>query len=612
VKSSVPRPAALICVWTVVAAVSCGGEDSSPSGAPAAQAAAGATPGTRLWFDGGFATVSENDVRALTRDAYRVLTSDGPDELWIPTGPTSPRALFVTASDGRGPAVVGMGTGRGWRIALAEAIAGVRKSKSLSSVRWVRVDVVSRVEPLQVLSDGSAEVDREREGIALSAASKIAFLSEELLSNGIIDSDSRLRLERVSSYHHEHGGRVDGKVKDRIRGSWRFETKSGIFDGKRFEPVVGGHAPRPDKLDPAHLRGVAADAARYLAQAVRDDGMFVYSYRARTGGVGKSYNILRHAGTVYSMYELAAYTKDPLLLAAARRALDRLLTFVKPWAERSDRDVLVFSGEIKLGGVALAVLALTEQIRTAPQNPGDRNSRPESPLLDVARRLCRYLKASQRQNGSFVHIRSWPGRAETEFRSEYYTGEAVFALTRMHDIDPNGGWLGVARRAAHHIVRTRQRTRTQDLPHDHWLLYGIDALDRKRADPVLMHHALRIATAIRNAQVSSERADWHGAFSTPPRSTPTSVRIEGLMAAYRLAKRRGLDTDALKCLHAAREATKFLLQCCVTPGRAIFFAEPARTLGGFTRALVNDEIRIDYCQHAVSALLALSSALEDA
>ncbi len=124
--------------------------------------------------------------------------------------------------------------------------------------------------------------------------------------------------------------------------------------------------------------------------------------------------------------------------------------------------------------------------------------------------------------------------------------------------------------------------------------------------------------------------DWAGGFYLPPRSAPTSTRMEGLIAITDLLaalplrgvfaasadpSRVGLlaesphstTTTALTDVEDTLcSAADYLLGTQFRPGSALFLAEPERVLGAFRRSLTNFQLRIDTSQHAISALLGLA------
>lgn len=116
---------------------------------------------------------------------------------------------------------------------------------------------------------------------------------------------------------------------------------------------------------------------------------------------------------------------------------------------------------------------------------------------------------------------------------------------------------------------------------------------------------MRISLAIVEHQIKkAPNPDWIGGYYESPRTTPTSIRIEGLCAAYELAR----ITENNKMMDAisdcVRNAIKFMLQTQYTADTALYLKKPRKVLGGFRQSLTTFETRIDYVQHAISALLA--------
>ncbi|MEM9494122.1 MAG: hypothetical protein AAGC55_33560, partial [Myxococcota bacterium] len=234
--------------------------------------------------------------------------------------------------------------------------------------------------------------------------------------------------------------------------------------------------------------------------------------------------------------------------------------------------------------------------------------------IPVAQRLGRYIIHSQRADGSFLHQRNHPSGSPRDFISQYYPGEALLALTALHSADGDAAWLDVAEAGARYLIRVRDRgIATADLVHDHWLLYALDRLYRQRPDPLYLDHAMRIAQAIIGKQrTEADYPDHVGSYSTSPRSTPVATRNEGLLAAHALARDFGRPDMAAAILKAVILGTGVQLATLIDPARAMHLPDPQRALGGFTRSFVNYEVRIDYVQHNLSALLVLADLLDAA
>ena len=81
-----------------------------------------------------------------------------------------------------------------------------------------------------------------------------------------------------------------------------------------------------------------------------------------------------------------------------------------------------------------------------------------------------------------------------------------------------------------------------------------------------------------------------------------SYGMEGLVGAYRLAEFAGDDLEPL--LEAMMLSAGFQMRCQFNQYNSIYLPNPRKAMGGFARSIDNFEIRIDYVQHALSAMIA--------
>jgi hypothetical protein len=265
---------------------------------------------------------------------------------------------------------------------------------------------------------------------------------------------------------------------------------------------------------------------------------------------------------------------------------------------------LIEEERAKLGGNGLAVLALTYYMRAT----GDQA------LLEDAQSLARWMVSLQAESGEFTtHIMEYATGRDTGSVSEYYPGEAIYALANLYLLDGNAEWLRAAQDGARWLANDRIAGKPPgEITHDHWLLLGLDVIQHISPDPVYYEASMTIADAIIRSQNSDpEFPDWYGSFYKPPRSTPAATRTEGLMAAYRVARDYGTPEEADRILQAAKNSISFQLGTQFYPEKAMYLPDPQRVLGGFHRDLTNFEIRNDYVQHNISGILALLRALTD-
>jgi hypothetical protein len=345
-------------------------------------------------------------------------------------------------------------------------------------------------------------------------------------------------------------------------------------------------------------------AGEYLKNAVKDDGSFVYEYFPPTNRENSQYNMLRHAGTIYAMVEIYELTKDKSLLEKIQKAIPFLLRNLKN-VQIKDHAVLVAidNGNIKLGANALAILALTKYMDVVKTRE----------YLDTVQKLARWIQATQSPEGRFlIHKQDFSTKNISNFVSDYYPGEAIYALTLLYKIDKNKEWLDTAENAARYLIDVRDGGKSMvQLSHDHWLLYGLNELYRVRRHKIYYDHTLKIASAILNAQHKDSAQDGAGSFYTTARSTPTATRMEGLCAVYQLVRDFGTKKELDSLLDGICLGIKFQLKTQVTKEMAKNRKWPVRAVGGFLESLDMPSIRIDYVQHNVSSLLGAYRILKE-
>lgn len=344
-------------------------------------------------------------------------------------------------------------------------------------------------------------------------------------------------------------------------------------------------------------------AADFLTASVTPSGKMTYRQYADERSLPDKYNLLRHAGALYALGAVGdPAAHGPALLRAARwlhaccvQPVPGFEAIAAPWwpPVRGDARCL----EAKLGGAGLALIALLEANRLAPD---------AIPAPDL-QRLARFLVYMQRPDGSFFSkYRPCDGGRDGRWTSLYYPGEAALALVRYARVDRDPLWHEAAVAALDYLARTRAGQ--HDVPADHWALLAtaalfesdtpLDAARRTR----LLDHVAQVAQAIADApRVLAADDPAHGSFGRGGRIAPTATRLEALLAARRLLLRETPSAPVLARLDPIMtQGVAFLL-------RAQRSAPPAR--GAWPRAIRpatrrSGELRIDYTQHALSVLLA--------
>ncbi len=553
------------------------------------------------------AKLAPGQATSILRTARQLLEGQDVDRFEESERPGE-HSVVLSLSRRQQTALVAPANGDSLHEALSEAAADLAQRATPEEIRWgrLKVDLVQQIRPGQAFgADGLATIDRSREGLWLPE-DDLLLLPEELLSRRLVSSSGTLARNRLRRYLAEGGrsGAMLGDQSGREGSTYHpvdFESFMEGNDGLALRLYRGNN--RSPDISPDALLAASVAGGDYLLRHLKEDGWFNYIYEPKKDSYTDDYNLLRHAGTCYSLVQLFGATADQRYLQAARKGLETLLETTsppKPDHRSANFEAIVSPGkEAKLGGAALALLALVEY----GQASGD------STFADRTQPLARFLRFQQGDDGRF-ESKYFYGRPDAKpFESIYYPGEAILALTRLYRVDPRQEWLTTARRGADWLINVRDAGKeTADLPHDHWLLMGLNELHQLTGESLYLAHATRIAQAIVEAQrIRSPQIDWVGSFYDPPRSTPTATRAEGLVAMVALASRA--DADIQPLLAALMRMAAFQLRTQLTPESALYLPRPDLALGGFRRSLTNWQVRIDYVQHNLSALLGLRQIL---
>lgn len=569
--------------------------------------------------------LTRGDRSALVRLARHLLDGGPPPETTQPTA-GSPTTVLVSLPRARQTALVVRGQGQTPIDAVTAALTELRPraTDQEKTDGRLKLDILLTLGNAKPFDRQPLRLERSLQGLWLPDID-VLLLPEELESRRLVDSDGDLRLSRLASYLAE-GGRGDipnrlqvpETLESEIR-SYHIVTFDSLAEGPR---INGDEAPpirlfrgndRAPELSPEALLAAARLGGDYLRSSLEDDGSFIYSYNPKRHSEDDDDNLLRRAGTCYSLVQLhravtaessAAATPHPTYLEVARRGLSALLDQYTQEIQLPGMgagvEALVSPGdELKLGGSALLLLALMEYQEVS----GDTR------WLARGQNLARFLVAQQEEDGHFISKISLQGK-RFDFESGYYPGEAILALTRLYEADGDQRWLDTASHGAKWLIEVRDAGKaTAELAHDHWLLMGLEALYRLRQDPVHAAHAGRIAQAIVDAQrLEARHLDWVGSFYDPPRSTPTATRAEALVAMVQLAK--STRQDPRPYVEALLRMAAFQRRCQLDQVSAMYLERPDLAIGGFRRSLTHYEIRIDYVQHNISALLGLRQILQ--
>ena len=211
----------------------------------------------------------------------------------------------------------------------------------------------------------------------------------------------------------------------------------------------------------ASLDQSAGDAVQWFVRNQRSDGTWLYEYDTNDDTDMGGYNLVRHAGAIMGLYQAAADGHPGALESADRGmawARDHLV-------EHDDWTTLADNGRAPTGGVALLTAGLVERRELTGDTADD----------ELLIRLGRFMAAQTEPDGAVVAQYSTDRfEPEADSRSKYYTGEAYWALARLHRTFPGEGFGEVADRIGNYLAAELDDVEDYWPPiPDHWVAYGL-------------------------------------------------------------------------------------------------------------------------------------------
>jgi hypothetical protein len=371
---------------------------------------------------------------------------------------------------------------------------------------------------------------------------------------------------------------------------------------RRF--AVSSDAAYPRKVSAADvtteaLKSSVHSAARYLARNQHPDGSFRYELNAMTGGESAEYNYPRHAGATYFLARVGNQFQDAQLQRAGQRAG----AFMKDRATlRCGAHACIGDGDqVDIGSSALALLAYVELLEGGKEEF-------RVPALELAS----FIRSLQRADGEFKHFYSVSEQHAIDIQTEYYTGEAAFALSRVQRVSNDPKDLDAARRALAFLVARSPWFLGSHYfwAAEHWTCQALADLWKRAPDPRALEFCLDWQAINRNLQFEAPPAPaiYDGGISRgpfmAPRLTPTASRLEAAVATLEAARAAGAPQKQIELLeHQIKGAFAFLLRYQFTPGPTHLMPKPRLLAGGFPGSPIDLHVRIDYPQHAAGALL---------
>ncbi|MCJ7452453.1 MAG: hypothetical protein MUO39_08270 [Steroidobacteraceae bacterium] len=398
---------------------------------------------------------------------------------------------------------------------------------------------------------------------------------------------------------------------------WRYLYPPTKFDPERLAAYYSALQPLPSNpVDNAVVAAAARSAAGYIRRANDAAGRFEYIVNLDPEvKVVRDYSILRHEGTVYSLGMYDDLFPDLANVEVMRRAVNfmRQCCYVEldggaQIAINEPDFVAKPAGRtsLKLGGAGLGLLALTALERKAPG----------SVTSEEMQKISAFGQSLMRWNGAFYALYSTKSGGPTALeKSLYYPGEMAKGWVALYEIHPEANdEVDAALKGLMYLARTRARAGSA--PADHWALLATarlfkaaDKNGRKIPREALINHALQVCHAmLEEARIPQPIPAMEGSLAPMGGVTPTATRLEGMLAALtflppdhpivphiRAASDRGID-------FLVRSQVKEVQYKGGMPRAGARLPDAGRKETREFNAQAT-EIRIDYVQHSLSAMV---------
>jgi hypothetical protein len=334
----------------------------------------------------------------------------------------------------------------------------------------------------------------------------------------------------------------------------------------------------PLSTDAAHQ--IVRASLGHLARLIQHNGRFIYAHEAGDiTATHDGYNLLRHCGTLWFMAravnELADPAMDPELIKALALSASYIGNKMKPtpWAA-TDRPslALVGNGAVKLGGLGLALLALAEAMKIKTLQPLLDQALPFGTGETITR--LRQYALDEIDGDDFHHKRDFATGKLLRFRSDYYTGEAIFGLLTT----------GPAPDELIRVITALMRRGYGWSEQSHWMAYAAcEAIERSVVSEAL-------GAAYLTGLIEAILGDV--GYRQRRQSTPIACRTEALGRALLLSiTRLGLLSAELLARMRTHTTENLAMQLD-------WYAN-----GQFWKGDDDRKVQIDYIQHNATAFL---------
>ena len=340
-----------------------------------------------------------------------------------------------------------------------------------------------------------------------------------------------------------------------------------------------------DNLSIDEVRKIIKRSSNFLFDMLGDNGEFVYELSPLDDTEVDDYNIVRHAGSMWSLIE--CFDKDDVDSYNKKEKIIKGLKFPKKYLVKKDKDTYYLSNvendTISLGALALYVVALVSYT----------NKFNDNQFKSLIKKLCNGIMSLQEEDGSFIHVlRSRDFSVKKKYSIVYYDGESTLALLKTYGLLQDEKYLNVVKKSIKYFMDNDYLRY-----YDHWISYTMNELTNYDIEKDYLEFGLR------NVFNSYSRLK--------NKIAPNPTNFEMILQCFETFKKYnnngndlidGYSIDDLKKLIIDKSLN--LLNYYLYPEIAMFLTNPSKYVYTFSVKRDNYRIRIDDIQHSVMGYIA--------
>lgn len=349
----------------------------------------------------------------------------------------------------------------------------------------------------------------------------------------------------------------------------------------------------------------------YISRNVLEDGRFVYRKNVdpEISYENKTYNSLRHAGTLYSMYMYEKYGLEKRYyesrITSSKYFVDR---YVKKLGKNKYAVISLPEEEgikypiAKSGAAGVALCALSNLAGDGEDNID----------IEILRGLGEFLLCMQNEDGNIYAYYDFEKKMiNKEAEAVFYPGEAAAGLLYLYEVDPQQKWLDAAKKILLYLAASRKHL-DLEIPFDHWSVLAVEMLFKSKNATVeeintLRSYAEQMAIPTLSSQITNSNNSYYGAFKDNVRPCSLGTIMEGLASIYFCTNNEPLKKIIFKSLSIGN---MFLSKVQVKTGpqagglpNSANWVKPGVTPNASV-------IRIDNVQHVVTGWLKYQNILK--